>query len=105
MDCYVYYRVAPEHTPNARAAVTRLFAAVVLETGVRGELQWRCGAADGVPEQAPATWMERYDDVPPGFAARLDAWVAAAGFDGLTAGPRHLECFAAAPAATDSPCA
>lgn len=103
MDCYVYYRVAPEHVDTVRAAVQRLFATVLRDTGVQGELQYRChiayeddNALDGAIETAPATWMERYDNVPEGFATRLEDLALDAGFLGLTEGPRHLEYFTTA---------
>ncbi|AJP57740.1 hypothetical protein UC34_13630 [Pandoraea vervacti] len=104
MDCYVYYRVSPQHAKAAHQAVMQLFALAAARFGVVGRIQSRAdasanevasAAADPGANDAPGmqTWMERYDDVGPAFVTALPELVAEAGLASLVDGERHVECF------------
>lgn len=54
-DCYIYYRVAPDHEPAARRAVHAMLAEVEATTGIRGQ-------AFSKPHE-PLLWMEVYSGV------------------------------------------
>lgn len=83
MNLYVYYRVKPGQEESCRAAVGAMQAAL----GVPHRLLRRAEDA--------STWMEIYENVPPGFANRLEAAAAEQGFDAWLAGDgrRHTEGF------------
>ncbi|VVE15963.1 hypothetical protein PIN31009_02878 [Pandoraea iniqua] len=101
MDCYVYYRVTPANAKSAAEAVTRLFALVTTRFGVSARLQRRAEASASDALTGAATWMERYDDVPPAFMDALSAMATQCGLATLVEGERHTECFEDMP----TPCA
>ena len=87
---FVWYAIAGDPRP-ARAAIAAMMTDVACRTGVTGRLLVR--------QEAPATWMEVYEDVadPVGFvrefaAAALRHELARFAVDGI----RHVEAFVAA---------
>lgn len=55
MNCYVYYKVAPEQVEALRSRVEALFAIVRKETGIEG--RWMRRRDD------PSTYMEVYEGI------------------------------------------
>ncbi|MBT0963423.1 DUF4936 family protein [Denitromonas iodatirespirans] len=86
-DLYVYYRVDPARTDDARRAAQRVLDAVAEATGVSGSLHRR---ADD-----PLTWMEVYRAVPDAdrFLPALAHAAHAADIDAHLDGARHVEHF------------
>ena len=87
-ECYVYYRVAPEHHSAAHAALAAMLAELAAE-GIHGRTF--------VKVAEPLLWMEIYSGVtdPDRFIERLDALAAQHGLlrclaDGQR---RHVEQF------------
>ncbi|MRW84727.1 DUF4936 family protein [Pseudoduganella sp. FT26W] len=88
MDLYIYYKVKDADAASLQAAVVPMQATLAQRHGVAGQLKRRPEGKDGVQ-----TWMEVYPSAPEGFAAALDAAVAAAGLSAWTSSPRHTEVF------------
>ncbi len=86
LSLYVYYRV-----PTAQSHATReRIVAMQAKLGTRARLLRRPEAVDGLE-----TWMEVYEDVDPGFEARLASVYAAAAIDPTMIDRRHVERFVA----------
>ncbi|MCG2584705.1 DUF4936 family protein [Massilia sp. TS11] len=83
-DLYIYYRVPDAHA----AALLPKVQAMQASLGVPSRLKRRPESKDGLQ-----TWMEVYENVDAGFAARLDAAVSAAGLAAEISGTRHVETF------------
>ena len=113
LSCYVYYRIAPQCLPQARAAVAELLEAVRRSSGIRGSVSERTEIRKSSPIEnvenvrAAPTWMETYSPVafPEGFEGLLQAAVRVSGIEQwLAPGQgRTIEWFA--PMETPSPCA
>lgn len=88
-SCYVYYRVAPEHSSIARERVAALFDYVARASSVHGRLLTRSGEPD--------LWMEVYEPVEAAepFASILASGVRELGLEQVLASnaARTLECF------------
>jgi hypothetical protein len=55
LSCYVYYRVLPEHIPEASAAARNMLEEMRNLTGVDARLMTKVGE--------PLLWMEVYEDI------------------------------------------
>lgn len=84
MNLYVYYKVRAADRVRLAAQVRRMQALL----GERAVLRRRIDNGGDTE-----TWMEVYENVEPGFEARLDDVVAKAGLAESIAGPRHVERF------------
>ena len=86
---YVYYRVQPERSGEARRAIEAMLARLHADTGVRGRLLARRDEA--------TLWMEVYDAVPDTgqFEIALASALTAAGIERFIAAgsARKTECF------------
>jgi hypothetical protein len=86
LNYYIYYRVQPEHSAAAEAAVKH----------IQSEIAARCGITGRVLKKRDETnlWMEIYEQVE--SAAFEDILAAAENKSGIAAlldGARHKECF------------
>ena len=87
-DCYIYYRVAPEHAHAAHAALTAMLAELA-STGIHGTAF--------VKVAEPLLWMEVYPGIadPQLFIDQLDALAERHGLPQFLADGqrRHVEQF------------
>lgn len=89
MDAYIYYRVAALSEKAVPVAVRHLHTHLRL-TGERLScgLKRRPDVVDGFH-----TWMEIYENVPEGFASRLENALVNSPLQSLIDGRRHVEYF------------
>lgn len=84
LHLYVYYKVHVADRVRLGTEVRRMQALL----GGHDALRRRIDDSDD-----SETWMEVYENVEPGFEARLDTAVAKTGLAERIAGPRHVERF------------
>ena len=90
LNYYIYYRIQPEHSAAAEAAVQQIQREIATRCGITGRLLKK--------RDAPNLWMEIYEQV--SSAAFENALALAENKAGIAAllggdGTRHRECFIA----------
>lgn len=88
LNYYIYYRVQPEHSAAAEAAVKHIQSEIAARCGITGHVLKKRGET--------SLWMEIYEQVE--SAAFEDLLAAAENKSGIAAlldGIRHKECFIA----------
>jgi hypothetical protein len=88
IDLYVYYKVRDDDAAALAPRIRALQAQLAAGHAVAPQLKRRPDGRDGLQ-----TWMEVYPAIDDAGMGALDAAVAAAGLDGLIAGPRRAEVF------------
>ena len=86
---YIYFRIAPEHATEIKAAVQQLQSVIHAQLGISGRLLTKC--------DEPNTWMEVYENIAETFVfeAALRLAEEQSGIAKLLSlgETRHLECF------------
>lgn len=86
---YIYFRIAPEHAAEIKAAVHQLQSVINAQLGITGRLLFK--------RDEPNTWMEVYENIAESskFEAVLRLAEEQTGIAKLLGSgeTRHLECF------------